>query len=83
MTPAIQCRYTCAACRVNRKAITIAGRGPDESLDSFMTRIGRAIALEHRTAFPRCQETTMTELLIPVTDDPRLGAGARRAQLPG
>lgn len=68
MKPAIQCKYSCAACGIKKRTVTVAQREYENVVEWLETVCAPAIAADHYSQSPRCPATKMTELMIPVPE---------------
>lgn len=67
MIEAIQCKYSCDLCDLNRVIVTVPAR-LDESVTEWMDATIVRICADHTARSPNCHPKTLKELLIPVED---------------
>jgi hypothetical protein len=58
--------YSCGTCRAEKEKVTVPERKPGESLESWMQKVGMAVALQH--GIFGCPNKKV-ELMIPVGDE--------------
>jgi hypothetical protein len=63
--PAIQCKYTCKACGIYRRVVTVPAR-EDEDIGTWLDSAAMLIGHDHRRQSPRCRSYKMDELMIPI-----------------
>ncbi len=73
MMRAIQCKYSCNQCGINRKVITVTGRLPGEEAVDFVRRVSKTACMDHDNTSRDCRITKLSELMIPMSDEGRVG----------
>jgi hypothetical protein len=66
MTPAIQCKYSCAQCGIYRRVVTIPQRTDAQDVVAWLEHVcAPALSRDHDQQSPHCHPTGFTEVIIP------------------
>lgn len=73
---AIQVKYSCFKCGINRVLVTIPAR-QDEDVVAWMNNVcAPALSRDHDRRSPHCRITTLDEVMIPLFEDSEKIGGA-------
>ena len=74
MVSTIQVKYSCPACGLIRRTVTVAARQKDEDVVAWMDKTTRSVWVDHWNHSPHCSVKELKELLIPIQDDKPIGS---------
>lgn len=67
--PAIQCKYSCKGCGLDKVVVTVDTRRPKEDVGTWLRRaVDNGIALDHLRRSPRCK-SQVCDLMIPLGEE--------------
>lgn len=73
----IQVLYTCDACGIRDRPVTVAHRKEGEGLLPWMDDVAQRVGMDHRTRSPHCTAAKVTNVKIPMHSEKGVGMNPR------